>query len=85
MTKARLPSRTVSKSTRYTLLTPFTLMQRTHHTNTKVMAKKLKRKNKTPQKKEEYCMHYLTTCENTINEIQCVAINTIKIKYCKHL
>ena len=44
MTKARLPSRTVSKSTRYTLLTPFTLMQRTHHTNTKVMAKKFKEK-----------------------------------------
>jgi hypothetical protein len=42
------------------------------------MAKKLKRKNKTPQKKEEYCMHYLTTCENTINKIQCVARNTTK-------
>ena len=42
--------------------------KKTHHTYTKVMAKKLKRKNKIPQKKGEYCMHYLTTCENTINK-----------------
>jgi hypothetical protein len=26
-----------------------------------------------------------TTCKNTIYKIQCVAINTIKIKCCKHL
>jgi hypothetical protein len=30
---------------------------------------KIENKNKTPQKKEEYCMPYFTTCKNTINKI----------------
>ena len=69
MTEARPLNRTIlKKHTIHTAHTALTQPQKTHHTNTKVMAKKLKRKNKIPQKKGEYCMHYLTTRENTINK-----------------
>jgi len=41
------------------------------------MAKNQKSKTKLLQK-EEYCMPYLTTCNNTINKIYCVVRNPIK-------
>jgi hypothetical protein len=53
MTEARLPNRTILKKAHdphCSHCPSTTAKKKTHHTNTRVMAKKLKRKNKNPAK-----------------------------------
>jgi hypothetical protein len=57
---------------------PYSQLQKKHHTDTEVMAKKSKSKTKLYKKRRSTACPILTICNNTIHKIQCVVKNTIK-------